>query len=430
MATPARRLALRILLDSQTGRATVGDLLAAPRVSALEPRDRAFLQELVLGTLRRRGELDFVLLPLLSKPLEEMDATVREILRLGAYQILHLRVPDRAAVSEAVELTREATPRAAGFVNAVLRRLTREGPGPAPNRALDPLGWLTTQGSLPRWLAERWVTRLGAVAAVARAEAILASPPMAFRVNPRMPHALERVLGAGLAAEPLPVPGALRGGPGAGPAVALANEGVLHVQDQGSQLVAHLAAVPGLILDACAAPGGKTTLIADLVGNAGRVIAAEASPRRLRTLASVVARWGSANVRVVAADATRPPFACLFDAILLDAPCSGLGTLGRHPDIKWRVKPDALARQARRQRLLLDALAPLVRPGGRLVYATCSSEPEENEVVVNGFLAERSDFAPTEPPAWAQPFRDGPFLRTTPEGHGCDAFFAVILARR
>lgn len=418
-----------MLLDSQRGRATIGDLLAAPEVSTLDPRDRAFLQELVLGTLRRRGELDFVLLPLLSKPLDEMDATVREILRLGAYQILHLRVPDRAAVSEAVELTREATPRAAGFVNAVLRRLAREGPRAAPDPSLDPLGWLTTQGSLPRWLAERWLTRLGPRAAVARAQVILAPPPVTFRLNPRVPNAMEQVLGAGLAPELLPVPGALRAGPDAGPATVLAGDGVLYLQDPGSQLVAHLAAVPGLVLDACAAPGGKTTLIADLLGSAGRVIAAEASPRRLRTLASLVARWGPANVRLVAADATRPPFACLFDAVLLDAPCSGLGTLGRNPDIKWRSGPDALARQAGRQRLLLGALAPLVRSGGRLVYSTCSSEPEENEAVVNHFLVEHSDFAPTESPAWAQTFRDGRFLRTTPEGHGCDAFFAAILAR-
>lgn len=408
----------------------MGDLLAAPEVSALDPRDRAFLQELVLGTLRRRGELDFVLLPLLAKPLEEMDAGVREVLRLGAYQILHLRVPDRAAVSEAVELTREAAPRAAGFVNAVLRRLTREGPRAAPDPLLDPLGWLTSQGSLPRWLAERWLTRLGPKATVARAQALLVPPPVAFRLNPRVPDAMEQVLGAGLAPEPLPVPGALRAVPGAGSAAALASQGVLYLQDLGSQLVAHLAAAPGLVLDACAAPGGKTTLIADVVGGAGRVIAAEVSPRRLRTLASLVARWGPANVRLVAADAARPPFACLFDAVLLDAPCSGLGTLGRNPDIKWRLGPDALDRQARRQRVLLRALAPLVRPGGRLVYSTCSSETEENEAVVDDFLVDHSDFAPTEPPAWALPFRDGLFLRTTPEGHGCDAFFAAVLARR
>ncbi|HLA79953.1 MAG TPA: transcription antitermination factor NusB [Vicinamibacteria bacterium] len=429
MATPARRLALRILLDCERGSTTVGDLLAAPQVSALPPRDRAFLQELVLGSLRRRGQLDFALGPLLSRPLPETDAGVRAALRLGAYEILQLRVPDRAAVSEAVELAREVHPPAAGFVNAVLRRLAREGPPAAPDPVLDPLGWLTTQGSLPRWLAERWLGRLGPGAAVARAQAMLAPPPAAFRLNPQVPDALERVVRAGLIPEPLPVPGALLVRSGAGTAAVLAGEGVLYLQDMGAQLVAHLAAVPGLVLDACAAPGGKATLIADLLGDAGRVVAAEASPRRLRTLAALVARWGSTNLRLVAADAARPPFGCRFDAVLLDAPCSGLGTLTRNPDIKWRLHQEALSRQAGRQRRLLETLAPCVGSGGRLIYATCSPEREENEDVVSEFLARHPDFAPSEPPAWTAPYRDGPFLRTTPEGHGCDAFFAAILAR-
>jgi len=430
MATPARRLALRILLDSQRARATVGDLLATAEVSALSPRDRALVRELVLGTQRRRGELDFALAPLLSRPPDQIDTAVLEVLRLGAYQILHLRVPDRAAVSEAVELTRTVVPRAAGLTNAVLRRLAREGPPAFPDPGLDPLGWLTSEGSLPRWLAARWLARLGPQATLARARAFLIPPRAVFRLNPRVPDAAQQVVDAGLVAEPLTVPGAWRTGSGAAVAAALANRAVLYLQDQGSQLVAQLAAVPGLHLDACAAPGGKTTLIADLVGDAGRVIAAEASPRRLRSLATLVARWGSANVRIVAADATRPPFSCCFDAILLDAPCTGLGTLGRNPDIKWRTQSADLARQARRQRHLLEALAPLVRAGGRLVYSTCSSEPEENEEVTNWFLAEHPDFAPGEPPSWARVFRDGPFQRTTPESDGCDAFFAALLIRR
>jgi 16S rRNA (cytosine967-C5)-methyltransferase len=425
--TESRRIGVQVLLDVDGRGPTLGDRLAAPDVEALPPRDRGFLHELVLGTLRRRGALDAALAPLSTTPLAELDAPVRAILRLAAHQIVHLRVPDRAAVSEAVDLAKERAPRGSGFVNAVLRRLAREGAPPEPDPERDPLAWLTSAGSLPRWLAERWLARFGAPAAVARARALLVEPATTGRLNPRHPEAEARARAAGLSLEPLTVPGAVR--VTGGRAGELASAGLLHAQDEGSQLVAHLAAAPGRTLDACAAPGGKAMLVADLVGASGAVVAGEIAPSRLRTLAALAARWGAPNLHVVAADGLRPPFRGGFDTVLLDAPCSGLGTLARHPDIRWRVEPGDLVRHARRQGALADALAQVVRPGGRLVYATCSSEPEENEDVVGRFLERRRDFRVLPLPPWAEPFRDGDHARTQPERDGGDAFFAVVLGR-
>jgi 16S rRNA (cytosine967-C5)-methyltransferase len=428
MATAARRLAWLILVDVERGGPTLADRLADPEVEALPARDRALLHELVLGTLRQRGTLDHALAAVLDRPLDRVEAPVRTVLRLGAYQVFHLRVPDRAAVFESVELARGCAPRATGFVNAVLRRLAREGPPPVPDPEGDPLGWLTTAGSLPRWLAERWIARLGPGTAVARARAFLRLAPPVFRLNPRVPDAWARVRAAGLQPCPLAVPGAWEGGAAAPPE--LAASGVLYQQGLGSQMVAHPAARPGVILDACAAPGGKATLLGDLAGEAGWVVAAEASPRRLRVLDALVRRWGSNNVRVVGADGRRPPFGAPFDAVLLDAPCTGLGTLARHPDIRWRTRPEDLERHAHGQRELLEALAPLVKPGGSLVYSTCSTEPQENEDVALPFLRAHPEYGPAPLPAWAAPFAEGPFALTRPERHGGDAFFAAVLARR
>ncbi len=427
MATDSRRIALQVLLDVDGRGPTLADRLAQPDAEALAPRDRALLHELVLGTLRRRGAIDAALEPLVSGGLDPLDPPVRAALRLGAHQVLHLRVPDRAAVSESVDAVRAHAPRATGLVNAVLRRLAREGAPPEPDPARDPLAWLTRAGSLPSWLAERWLARLGAERAIARARAFLEEPPAAFRFNVRLPDGEARAREAGLDPEPMSVPGAWRAR--AGRPSDLAAEGVLHLQDQGSQLVAHLAAGPGRVLDACAAPGGKATLIADALGPDVLVVAGERSLPRLRTLAGLVARWGAPNVRTVGADALRPPFGEPFDTVLLDAPCSGLGTIGRHPDIRWRCGPGEPERQARRQRMLIQSLARLVKPGGRLVYATCSSEPEENEEVVEWFLAAHPDFGTAKLPGWVSPFADGPFVRTRPEDHGGDAFFGAALTR-
>lgn len=427
MAASARAVALEILGRLRAGRVTVADALAAPGAEALDERDRGFLHELVLGTLRRRGWLDHVLRGLSSRPIDRLTPGVLDALRLGAYQLLYLRVAQHAAVSESVELARAAEPRSAGFANAVLRRLQREGPPPEPDPIADPLGWLASAGSLPLWLAERWCKRLGPEAAIARARRLLDAPPTHFRANPRVGDARSRLAAAGVEARETAIPGALELVAGRlGP---LAAAGVLYVQDAGSQMVAHLAASHGLVLDACAAPGGKALLMADLGGPATRVIAAEASRRRLATLSRLRSRWGATNVSVLAADALRPPFAPAFDSVLLDAPCSGLGTLARNPDVRWRLAPADVDRHAARQRALLESVATLVRPGGRLVYAACSTEPEENEGVLAPFLERHPEFVSEGLPSWAEPFRADDFVRIDSARHPGDAFFAARLRR-
>jgi 16S rRNA (cytosine967-C5)-methyltransferase len=190
-----------------------------------------------------------------------------------------------------------------------------------------------------------------------------------------------------------------------------------------------LAAVGPRVLDACAAPGGKSTLMADVLGDAGSVIAIERSADRLRSMRRLVGRWGAGNVVFVRGDVAAPPLRGSFDGVLLDAPCSGLGTLARHPDLRWRSHPEDLTRHAERQRILLEALSPHVRPGGRLVFAVCSLEPEETLEVVTPFLARHGEFRPAALPAWCELFRDGDFAATRPERDGSDGFFAAALDR-
>jgi len=422
----AREVALHVL-RRVAGRDTLADALAAPKAERLDERERALVHELVLGTLRRRGWLDHVLAGAASRPLEHVTPGVLDALRLGAYQLLFTRVAPHAAVSESVELARNVEPRSAGFANAVLRRLQREGPPPEPDPDAGALAWLTSVGSLPAWLAERWLRQLGPGPAVARARALLVPPPTYVRLNARVVDAEAQVRAVGLGLRSTAVPEALEA---EGRVTGLAERGILYVQDAASQLVARLAATDGLVLDACAAPGGKSLLIADAGGSRARVVAAELSRRRLTTLVRLASRWGATNVVPVAADALRPPFgADTFDAVLLDAPCSGLGTLARNPDIRWRVGPQDLPRHAARQRALLEALAPLVRPGGRLVYAVCSGEPEETEDVLRTFLSAHGDFRIEELPPWAERFADAGGARTDPVRDRTDAFYTACLRR-
>jgi 16S rRNA (cytosine967-C5)-methyltransferase len=427
VATPARLLALELLLRLESSSGTLAEVFATSSLTRLGPRDKALVHELVLGTLRRRGWLDHVLASFVETP-ARLAPAVRDVLRLGAYQLLFTRVPSHAAVSESVDLARGREPRAAGLVNAVLRRLARQGPPSEPEPSRDPSTWLRTAGSLPPWLAERWLARLGATAAVARARALLEPAPVHFRLNPRRPEALEELTATGLAVGPGIVPDVLVAAEAA-PLGPLAGRGLLYIQDQGSQLVARLAAGPGRLLDACAAPGGKSLLASDLGGPDARVVAAESSRRRLATLADMRARWGASNVLPVGADATRPPFCTLFDSVLLDAPCSGLGTLARHPDIRWRAGPRDVIRHARRQARMLEAVAPLVRPGGRLVYATCSLEDEENLGVLAPFLEAHREFVLDDLPPWSRPFSVDGLVRIEPSRHAGDAFFAARLRR-
>ena len=447
--TRTRLLALRVLERVQRAGA-YADLALHAQLGRtdLPAGDRAFATDLVRGTLRWRGRLDFLLSQLVDRDLEKLEPLVANALRLGAYQIVcNERVPDSAAVDQTVRCIRAAgADRASGLVNAVLRRLASEHQGMAlPTLESDPLGHLTHAQSLPPWLAARFLELWGPETAAALARASNEIPPLTVRANRRRTSSTE------LLDELLPRwPEATRcsysrdglvlghrGNPALDPAFL---EGRFTVQDEASQLVVGLLDPrPGQhVLDACAAPGGKTGAIGERLGGKGELIALDRNPRRLELVRRHARRLGLSDVRCIARDATRP-LADLalrrgFDRVLVDAPCSGLGTLRRNPDARWRVGPDDPARLAEIQRAILRNSAALLGPGGVLVYSTCTVLPEENEQVIDAFLAETPGFekAPAEQaPEEARPLvgNDG-YLRSMPHLNGADGFFAARLVRR
>ena len=444
----ARALALRVLQRvEESGAYADLALHAALTRSQLDARDRAFATELVYGTLRWRGRLDFLLAQVTGRPLARLEHHIVQVLRLGAYQLVFCdRVPDAAAVSESVRLAHDAgAGRAAGLVNAALRRLARERNAIAlPTLAEDPVAHLMHALSFPRWIAERWIAAFGAQEAAALADASNATPPRTLRANRRrigrdalLAELRERFpLASACRFAPVGVTVGRRGDPADDPAF---QEGRMTVQDEASQLVVELLdPQPGeRVLDACAAPGAKATAIAERVGDAGQVVALDRNERRLGLVARDAARLGLDNLRVLRADATAVEIEGIdgmrFDRILVDAPCSGLGALRRNPDARWRVQPDAIAQLAAVQGAILGAVAKRLKPGGTLVYSTCTLCPEENDDVVNGLLASvpelRRASAATIPPSLRALVGPDAVLRCWPQHHDTDGFFAARIER-
>jgi 16S rRNA (cytosine967-C5)-methyltransferase len=448
--TTARVAAARVLLAIDRGRTTLSAEIERQRASVEDDRDRALLLELAAGTLRWRNELDAWLAACTTRPLAKIDADVRTVLRLGAYQLVHLdRVPAHAVVHESVELARVlGHPRATGFVNAVLRRLARGRPTNAlPRRPKDSdsrerqAAYLATALSHPAWLAARWIDRHGFAAADAWCRFNNDTPAVTLRPTGQLSTAdlFAALEGSEIGAERARwVTDAVQLPPGAIGRLSDELAGAVAIQDEASQIVAHAvrAHAGERVLDACAAPGGKTAVMASDMDRQGTLVAADHRPARLRVLRGVLARAG-VSALVLQLDATRPfPFRDVFDAVLVDAPCSGLGTLRRDPDLKWSRAADQLPEFAAAQRTMLAHAALVIRPGGRLIYATCSSEPEENEAVVQAFLDTHPDFTavPIDPgPAVASGGRlvdDRGHLRTLPFRDGLDAFYAAQLVRR
>jgi 16S rRNA (cytosine967-C5)-methyltransferase len=423
--TDPRRAAYRILYRLDQGPLDLSAALdAALSEGEWDPRDRRLTTELAYGVARWRYRLDFALRAATGRRVKDLDRAARTLLRLGAYQLAFTdRIPAPAAVDETVRLAGR-DPRLRGFVNGVLRRWAREG--------------------VPDWLARRWRAAHGPDGAEARARHANTPAPLTLRVETARttPDALAQALrAAGLTVTPSRVlPDALRvAGDRAVAAFPGYREGWFYVQDEASQLVGRLVgARPGeRVLDACAAPGGKTGQLAAAVGEAGEVVAVERDPGRIARLRDNLARLGLTRVKVVEGDAAELDDDALgapFDRVLLDAPCTGLGVLGRHPEGKWWKTEDAVATCARGQARLLERLADRVAPGGHLVYAVCSGEPEETRERVAAFLAARPDFSIL--PAgrvlgalgaeWVAP--DGA-LDTTGNGEGLDGFFAVHMLR-
>lgn len=458
MIAPARTAALDVLLGVSSRRRTLPDALARATSTLSDERDRALAADIAAGTLRWRAALDHVLQRVCSRPLDQVDPDVLEILRLSTYQLLHLsRVPSSAVVHDAVDLARaRGHAQAAGFVNAVLRQVaSRQHEDLLPHR---PTGWssasppcsradaetyLATALSHPRWLVRRWIDRLGVEAAEAWCAFNNARAPVTLRANTlridreslarRLEAADVQTVPTRFAPDGLVV---ISGHPLRTP---LAQEGLFIAQDEASQLVALLveARAGDAVLDACAAPGGKTVAVAAAMRDNGLLVAADVRSRRMRLLRQAVAASGASCVRLVQADLGQgAPFVARFDCVLVDAPCSGLGTLRREPEIRWRRTGADLPGFAAAQLRLLDQAAGTVRPGGRLVYATCSSEPEENDQVVARFLETHPGFSRAAwrdgapPPALSAVVEPGGTLRTRPDLHGLEAFFGVVLGRR
>jgi 16S rRNA (cytosine967-C5)-methyltransferase len=453
VSSPARKIAAEVLLRVEQGGAFANLALdgALRAAGALEPREAALATELVYGTLRWQPLLDRTLAAHSDRAPELLDAPVLLALRLGAFELLyHPRVPARAIVHEAVELAKELrAARASGFVNAVLRRLAEtRAPPPLPSREADPVGRVAALHAHPRWMVERWANWLSLEVAEQLCAANQIQAQAAIRVL-RREGARAGALAALGRADIAPAPGhyspdALLLGPGAPPALDLEGheEGFFQAQDEAAQLVSLYAAPPpgARVLDACAAPGGKACHLAELVGLSGQVVAVDLHARKVEGIAATARRLGLANLEARAADATLPlpgePEGS-FDVALVDAPCSGLGTLRRHPEVKLRRTPGDVDRLAALQGKLLAQVAKSVRPGGLLVFALCTLTPEECDEGVQRFLAARPDFTPEPPPegwalapAQADCLDDRGRLLTLPQRTGTDGFFAVRLRRR
>lgn len=449
MIAPARTAAFSALRDVNAGRADLPAALAAVRPTLQDERDRALATDLVTGTLRWQRQLDYLIAHFSKRPLSKLDFDVLQVLRLGAYQLLHLdRVPAAAAVNDAVAMTRRARKSsAAGLVNAVLRGISRNTHRlPLPLRPPEgaPLPYLEVSLSHPSWLANRWLERYGFEGAEAWEQFNNNPAPLTLRVNglKNDRESLVRSLSAhGVTVTPARyAPDGLVVTGGNPLRTTLAGTGQFVLQDEASQLVALLGAPePGMkVLDACASPGGKTTAMAAMAGDRAKIVAADVRGARVQLLRETVNTSGAENIRVVQADLSAGlPFPPAFDLVFVDAPCSGLGTVRRDPDIRWRRSEDDLAPLAHAQLAMIRNAAQTVRPGGRLIYSTCSSEPEENDGVVDAFLAGASDFAMVDlradkPRYFAalEPVLDRRgVLRTLPHEHGLEAFYGAVLRR-
>jgi len=443
VTSPARAVAARVLARVETEGAFADLALDAElNRAAAVPRDAALATELVYGTLRWQRYLDWILGPHSRRPLGRLDPRPRVLLRLTAYQLAFLeRIPPFAAVDDAVSLARQrGKPGVPEFVNAVLRSFARRGPRerePAP--PADPIEALAVRRSFPTWLARRWVERYGLDEASALMRALNERPPLTLRVN--VLRTTREALAARLRdedqVETTPIRHApegliaIHGGrPGAWRSFA---DGALAVQDEASMLVARLLDPRSgeTVADACAAPGTKTTHLAQLMTNSGHILAFDPQPARLALVREAATRLGVTIVETHGGtvETLAPGFTAACDAVLVDAPCSNLGVLRRNPEVKWRRQPGDIAASAVRQREILAAAATMVRPGGRLVYATCSLEPEENDGVVAAFLTARGDFATDPPSEFPLPLDSHGVLRCLPHRHGTDGFTAVRLRR-
>lgn len=404
------------------------------RTAGLDTRDRRWTQELVYGMLRRRAWLDAVLSERVRGGLARLDPDVIDLLRQGAYQLLFMgSVPAYAAIAQTVELTKTRHGLGASrLANAVLRRTDREREALNVPTPADPIDALALAQSHPRWLVARWVARWGGEQTRVLLDVNNTEAPIVLRPYGMTHDELEaRLRGASVEIHDAPlVPDSIELGHGV-PLTELATftEGSFFVQDPAATLVTRYAAFPAgsRVGDLCAAPGGKTF---ELARQAEVVIAGDRSLARLQRVLTTARRLQAERVIPIVDDARHPALREL-DAVLLDVPCTGTGTFRRHPDARWRLKPSDLAVMPAIQRSIFRAAADVVRPGGLLVYSTCSLEPEENDLQVEAFLEEHPNFTLEPPPEGSVPeaVLDAGRLRVLPQRHGTDGAFAARLRR-
>ena len=431
-ATEARRAAAEILADLR--HAELLDPAFELRAASLDARDRRWTQELVYGMLRRRTMLDAVLSERVRGGLVRLDADLIDLLRLGAYQLLHMRsVPAYAAIAQTVELTKERHGLGASkLANAVLRRLDRERETLNPEVPTDPVDALALRYSHPRWLVARWVGRWGAEETERLLEANNAEAPLVVRpyniVREQLEATLESV-GVDVTDVPLIRDSLAIRSPVSLTELGAYRQGLFFVQDPAATLVAQYAAVPlgAEVTDLCAAPGGKALELARI---GEFVVASDRSLQRVQRMVSNARRVDARNLLAMVADA-RAPAIRPVDVVLLDVPCTGTGTFRRHPDARWRLKVSDIAVLAATQRSILRAAATVVKPGGLLVYSTCTLEPEENDAQIETFLRESPEWTLEPPPEGAVPASvlDAGRLRALPQRHGADGAFAARLRR-
>ncbi len=442
-----RQIASEILLKVETRRAYTDLLLDhAFKYAALGDRDRALLTEITYGTLRWRGKIDACLSRQLRRPLADVDPFLRNLLRLTLYQLLFLdKIPPYAAVNEAVELAKARGGIGKGqFVNGVLRNFLRSNGKALQSQVADgSLSAMTVNYSHPEWLVRRWVEQFGRKNAAALMRANNEKPPLAVRVNllrTSREALLERLNQSGICAESAPrsPQGVVITSGGALERILAFQQGLIQAQSEASQLIAFLLAPqPGeRILDACAAPGSKVTQIAEMIGDRGEIVAADVSAKGIEKIRDNFTRLGLRSIRTLRADVTCDlprPYRLLYDRILVDAPCSGFGTLRSHPEIKWQRGETDISRLSRLQSTILSRVASLLKPGGIIVYSTCTLTREENEEVVQNFLLGNHQFelrnAATYLPPPAKSMVQENYFLALPHRDNTDGFFAACMRK-
>jgi len=407
--------------------------------------DRGLFAELVFGVLRRQGTLDHILSGLLTQPLARQEPQVLIFLRLGLYQLLYLdRIPESAAVNESVNLAKQILPRASGLVNAVLRNYLRHKDSVTfPDPVAAPAASIAARHSHPAWLVKLWFSQIGEAETELLAEASSRQPPLTLRANTlatTREELLEKFAANGITAAPCRFSpfGFTVEGRHHIPGLPGFREGLFAVQDEASQMAGILLdPQPGeRVLDTCAAPGGKATHLAQLMDNRGELLAMDVSGSKLPLIQEAAQRLGITMIRTRMADLLQSGAfpADAFDRVLLDAPCSGLGVIRRNPEAKWRLTPEDVTRLAATQKVMLKNAIRMLRPGGVLLYSTCSTTLEENEAVVGDFLSRHPhcvlENLNEQFPAYRELFTEEGMFRAWPHRHGMDGFFAARIRKK